>query len=364
MAVPYTFGSATSAIPLSQLDSNFNTTITLGNTAIQLGNTVTTLNNMTFANVTISSVSTPITVAQGGTGLTSFTANGVVYASSTSALATGSALTFDGTNLATTGTATATRFIPSGSTVATNGMYLPAANSIGISTNSTNAVYIDSSQNVGVGTSSPSTYNGKLNVKTSDQSVIGYFGGTTYASRLGANSNYATVEGVDAATGVSSYQPLQVGGSLLSLATGGTERARFTSAGEFWVAGTTDQGAYNIQCNGTGVWGAGAYVNGSDARIKDNIEPLQSSLDTVAKLNPVTFQYKKSWSKDSSTQPGFIAQELQAALADTNYANGVVQQGPKYMSVAYQTLIPVLTKAIQELSAKVETLEAQLAAKG
>ena len=56
MAVPYTFGSATSAIPLSQLDSNFATTITLGNTAIQLGNTVTTLYNMTLTNVTISSV--------------------------------------------------------------------------------------------------------------------------------------------------------------------------------------------------------------------------------------------------------------------------------------------------------------------
>ena len=55
MAVPYTFGSATSSIPLSQLDSNFATTITLGNTAIQLGNTVTTLNNMTLANVTVSS---------------------------------------------------------------------------------------------------------------------------------------------------------------------------------------------------------------------------------------------------------------------------------------------------------------------
>lgn len=58
MAVPYTFAGATSAIPLSQLDSNFATTITLGNTAIQLGNTVTTLNNMTFANVTITSVGT------------------------------------------------------------------------------------------------------------------------------------------------------------------------------------------------------------------------------------------------------------------------------------------------------------------
>jgi hypothetical protein len=53
MAVPYTFGSATTSIPLSQLDSNFATTITLGNTAIQLGNTVTTLNNMTLASPTL-----------------------------------------------------------------------------------------------------------------------------------------------------------------------------------------------------------------------------------------------------------------------------------------------------------------------
>jgi hypothetical protein len=70
MAVPYTFGSATTSIPLSQLDSNFATTITLGNTAIQLGNTVTTLNNMTLANVTVSSASTPVPEAAGGTGTT------------------------------------------------------------------------------------------------------------------------------------------------------------------------------------------------------------------------------------------------------------------------------------------------------
>ena len=40
-----------------------------------------------------------LSISSGGTGLTSFTSGGVVYASSTSALATGSALTFDGTNL-------------------------------------------------------------------------------------------------------------------------------------------------------------------------------------------------------------------------------------------------------------------------
>jgi hypothetical protein len=47
----------------------------------------------------LTGLTTPISVAQGGTGLSSFTANGVVYASSTSALATGAALTFDGTSL-------------------------------------------------------------------------------------------------------------------------------------------------------------------------------------------------------------------------------------------------------------------------
>ena len=41
--------------------------------------------------------------ANGGTNLTSFTSGGVVYASSTSALATGSALTFDGTTLNNSG---------------------------------------------------------------------------------------------------------------------------------------------------------------------------------------------------------------------------------------------------------------------
>jgi hypothetical protein len=40
-----------------------------------------------------------LATTNGGTGLTSFTSGGVVYASSSSALATGSALTFDGTNL-------------------------------------------------------------------------------------------------------------------------------------------------------------------------------------------------------------------------------------------------------------------------
>lgn len=60
MPVPNTFANATTSIPLSQLDTNFATPITIGNTAVQLGNTITTLNNMTLPNVTISSVATAL----------------------------------------------------------------------------------------------------------------------------------------------------------------------------------------------------------------------------------------------------------------------------------------------------------------
>jgi hypothetical protein len=55
----------------------------------------------TSGTLAISLSGTALPTTSGGTGLTSFTANGVVYASSTSALATGSALTFDGTNFTT-----------------------------------------------------------------------------------------------------------------------------------------------------------------------------------------------------------------------------------------------------------------------
>lgn len=56
MAVPYTFAGATSALPLSQLDSNFATAITLGNTAMYLGNTTTSVGNVTLISSTVSNV--------------------------------------------------------------------------------------------------------------------------------------------------------------------------------------------------------------------------------------------------------------------------------------------------------------------
>jgi len=61
MTVPFAFANLSGNIALSKLDSNFNTPITIGNTSVQLGNTITTINNLTLANVTITSGTSNVT---------------------------------------------------------------------------------------------------------------------------------------------------------------------------------------------------------------------------------------------------------------------------------------------------------------
>ena len=67
------------------------------------GTATLSFNNTTSISGSVSWTGTKIGTAYGGTGLTSFTSNGVVYASSTSALATSSAFTFNGTDVGFTG---------------------------------------------------------------------------------------------------------------------------------------------------------------------------------------------------------------------------------------------------------------------
>ena len=176
------------------------------------------------------------------------TANGVAYLNASKVLTTGTALTFDGTNFATTGTATATKLIPTGTSVTGNGLYLPAANALGLSTNGTNAVYIDSSQNVGIGTSSPSGF--KLYINGASKTYgIATFDGATYAAQdftvAGTHKGYVAT--ANAIIGGGSANDLAVDASVgnLILVTGDTERARIDSSGNVGI-GTSSPSASAI----------------------------------------------------------------------------------------------------------------------
>ena len=102
--IPYTFGTATNSIPLSQLDSNFSTVVQAVNA---IGNGSNSLSNVTITggsvtNVTISSLVAAIPVGSGGTGLSNITANAVILGNGTNAVtivspgSNGNVLTSDG----------------------------------------------------------------------------------------------------------------------------------------------------------------------------------------------------------------------------------------------------------------------------
>jgi len=271
--------------------------------------------------------------------------------------------TVTGVSTFAAGTVSAPAITTSGDT--NTGIFFPAADTIAFTEGGVESMRIDSSGNFGIGTSSIGARldivgtTGTMRITSS----TGTNGVNLRVNNTGGDFYFGRENSTGGAFGVTAYSSLlwSEGAYPMVFATNNAERMRITSGGEVYIAGTADQGAYNLQCNGTGVWGAGAYVNGSDARIKENIAPINSGLDVVAKLNPVTYRYKQDWSKDQSTQTGFIAQELLTALDGQVYVDGVVQQGGEYMSVAYQNIIPILTKSIQELHEIVKAQAAEIA---
>ena len=99
----------------------------------------------------------------------------------------------------------------------------------------------------------------------------------------------------------------------------------------------------------------------SDQRDKTNIATSQYGLELVNQLRPVTFDWNtRDGAKVGIKDIGFIAQEL-VEVEDALNAHDTLaltyRDNPEKLEASYGRLIPVLVKAIQELSAEVEMLK-------
>jgi hypothetical protein len=104
---------------------------------------------------------------------------------------------------------------------------------------------------------------------------------------------------------------------------------------------------------------SGAWVNASDVTLKKDIEDIDYGLETIKSLKPRKYKMKS----DDEAQIGFIAQELAEQVPE------IVGGKEGLLGVSYGQLTAVLTKAIQEqqaliesLTARIETLEAKVTA--
>ena len=125
-----------------------------------------------------------------------------------------------------------------------------------------------------------------------------------------------------------------------------------SNTGGINITGTTNiTGATNITGNltVTGFVSANNYLTTSDYRIKDIIEPLNSSY-TVDNLKPIKYLNKLN----GKTEIGLIAHELQS---DFHCLVTGEKDGAELQTVNYLGLIGILIQEIQELKAEVRNLK-------
>jgi len=203
--------------------------------------------------------------------------------------------------------------------------------------------------------------------------------------------------------------------NTLSFATGGTQRVTINSAGSVGIGYSSP--SYRLSVNGTlyinstAYFGYNSFTNGavlpwfsnssdlgsssyywddfyhsgstftSDINLKDNIEDATYGLDFVNTLRPVTYTKREGGTGRNGprTHHGFIAQEIETLLGDDadhialwadgyhpevlpeDDPSGEGQAEGYVYGLRYTEFIPILTKGIQELSAKLDAAEARIA---
>ena len=329
--VPFIFGNATTSIPLSNLDADFNTGLTIGNTTVGLGNTVTTLGNVTLTNTTISSPSGVV-------------ANAVIYSNASGNL-TGnvSLISFNGTNLGI------------GNTSPTQSWTGGSAKVAQLQSTSIPTVFRIND--------SSGTY-GDLQLVSSGSAEVGVYNFGNGAMRFGTNGTEW----------------------MRILSSGDVCIGRTTSQGKLAVERDNADWCYNSNQTGTGTknhfrftdtssvagtitsLGSTTYYNtSSDYRLKEDVAPMTGALATVAQLKPVTYK----WKADGSNGQGFIAHELQEVVPDCvtgekdameTYKDddGVEQTRIKPQGIDTSFLVATLTSAIQELKIIVDAQATQI----
>lgn len=193
-------------------------------------------------------------------------------------------------------------------------------------------------------------------VSGSGNTFIGYGTGS-----ISANTNSAVAVGYSAGTGMQGTGCTSIGRE--SGAGGPFTGDNLTTIG--YLAVPSGAGAaYEITLGNSSVLTLryyGTLVSLSDARDKTNIQPLVPGLDFINRLNPVSFDWNmRDGGKVGIADTGFLAQDLQSCQTPTESIPSLVFTGnPDRLEASYVKLIPVMVKAIQELTARIAVLEAR-----
>jgi trimeric autotransporter adhesin len=182
-----------------------------------------------------------------------------------------------------------------------------------------------------------------------------------------------TTGSVNAAVGVSALfcnitggNNIAVGPNALRNSTGSNNIGIGTNAGR---TGGTPEGIVNITTESNRIVMGNddhtcaqikiAWTATSDCRDKTCFKPIAHGLDFVRALKPTEYQFKQggrdSAETDGKRRYGFLAQDILPLEGDAPVI--ISADNPEKLQYTESHLIPILVKAIQELTARVEELE-------
>ena len=166
-----------------------------------------------------------------------------------------------------------------------------------------------------------------------------------------------------------SQSPAQLAGFAEQLQVAGLYNNQYAAAfkitqssGSLMRFATTVSGNYNL-CGGITVNGSSTSFNtSSDYRLKENDVKISDGITRLKQLRPIRF----NWKTDSSTtEDGFFAHEVSPVVPES--VNGekdatIDEIGEGYQKIDHSKLVPLLTAALQEAIAEIETLKTKVAA--
>jgi len=419
-------------------------------TTISFGTTGLTPSTASTGAITVAGT---LITSNGGTGLTSFTANGVVYASSTSALATGSGITYNGTTFSTSNDASIHGLtVGQGSGSVSNNTAVGSGalgtvntgafndsfgfNSLNSNTSGTTNTAIGSgtlfanltgSYNVAIGrtalsSNTTASYNTALgyqslysNTVAGYSVALGYQAGYSYNRTADNNNGYNTFVGpfagyycttgrantvVGGFNGNQGGLDIRTSSNYIVLADGdGNPQGYYTNTSLYWsfvnqvrtpvlyATGTgnaggvylgagTSNGLISQASAGSGTIttyiGNQAITTISDSRLKENVvDTTRNGLQLVNQLRVVDHTWNDPSDQCENNRNsrgvwmGLIAQEAQPIIPwlVNKPTKDIDEEGnPQYWHMDYGYSVPLLIKAIQELSAQVTALQAKVGA--
>jgi len=287
-----------------------------------------------------------------------------------------------------------------------SGMGNPASDAISLITGSTERYRVDSAgtntwSNVGGVAGTAMTLNStglgvgaspgyKLDVQKTSDGTVGYF------RRIGATINPALTLYCNETGNTVGFGTDYAGATspAITFTTAGSERVRIDASGNLLVNTTTvlDAAHLTVACTAgsgskiplslkVGIDSAGyvavnlrnqtasqgtivvdvtgvRYLTASDYRLKEVLGPISGGLNRVNALKPSVYK----WKADGSNGEGFIAHELAEVVpAAVNGSKDAVNEDGTInpQNVDMSRIVPILVAAIQELTARVQTLEAR-----